>query len=203
MTDSELVEGLRSGQRAAGEELFARYERPLLRYLRAAMPSPEVAEDAAQDVFLRLVASIKADGSVPVRSLTALVFTIARRLAIDAGRQWARRPKAASLDAPIDDAGHGLGDAIPDRAPDPREIAARRERDAHVQDALRELDEETRAVITLRHIDGLSSKEVAEVLGVAEGTVWSRLHRGLEALKQRLAPRTVSPTTTAPRTRKP
>ena len=205
VTDTELLHGLRDGDRGAGEELLARFEGPLLRYLRAAMPSPDAAEDAAQEVFLRLISWVRGEGAREVRALTPFVFTVARRLAIDAGRQWARRPRMASLDAPAggDDDNARLADAVPDSAENARETAARRERDRHVMEALRELDEETREVITLRHIEGLSSKEVAEALGLAEGTVWSRLHRGLERLKQRLSPRPIPKSATQPRSPKP
>lgn len=205
MNDTEIVEGIRDGHRAAGEELLVRFEAPLVRYLRAAMPTPDVAEDAAQEVFLRLIASIKAGRTHDVRSLTALVFTIARRLAIDAGRANSRKPRVLSLEMPLSaaDGAGTLGDTVPDRGEDPREAAARRERDRHVQEALRGLDEETRSVITLRHVDGLSTREVAEVLGVAEGTVWSRLHRGLEALRQKLSARPISSNSPSPRTRRP
>jgi RNA polymerase sigma-70 factor (ECF subfamily) len=62
---------------------------------------------------------------------------------------------------------------------------------ALVSEALGELDDETRQVILLRHVEGMSSQEVAAIMGVAEGTVWSRLHRGLDRLRARLAMRKV------------
>ncbi len=205
VTDQELIDGLRSGSPPAAEELLSRFEGPLVRFFRASLPVPDNAEDATQEVFIRLIESVRAGRTGEVRSLTSLVFTIARRLSIDAGRQWSRRPKSASLDAPVGDADAGLtiADAVPDRRENPREAAARRERDLHVAAALRELDEETRAVITLRHIDGLSSREVAEVLGVAEGTVWSRLHRGLALLKSRLTPKPITPSSRQSRMQQP
>lgn len=194
MTDLEIVEGIRSGDGAAGEALFSRFEGPLLRYFRAALPDPQAAEDAAQEVFLRFIGSVRGGKSQDLRSLEAYLFTIARRLAIDIGRQWSRRPLLDSLDRTLNSEPDSptLGESVPDRAEDARTRAERRERDRLVQEALRELDEETRAVLSLRHIEGMSSRAVAESLGIAEGTVWSRLHRGLETLRRRLAPRAMN-----------
>lgn len=205
MTDQELIDGLGAGSPPAAEELISRFEGPLIRFFRASLPIADNAEDAAQEVFVRLIESVRAGRCGEVRTLTSLVFTIARRLSIDAGRQWSRRPKLASLEAPVGDPEGGLtiADAVSDRRENPREAATRRERELHVAEALRELDEETRAVITLRHIEGMSSREVAEVLGVAEGTVWSRLHRGLAVLKSRLSPKPITPSPRPTRTPQP
>ncbi len=193
MTDQQLLDGLREGLAPAGEELISRFEGPLVRFFRANLPAPDHAEDAAQEVFLRLIESVRQGRTREVGSLTALVFTIARRLSIDVGRQWSRRPRMESLDAPAGagDRTESIADSVPDRAEGPRDAAARRERERLVQDALRELDEETRFVITLRHVEGMSSRDVAETLGIAEGTVWSRLHRGLATLRSRLAPKAI------------
>lgn len=193
MTEVAIIEGIRSGDARAAEELLAQFEGSLVRYFRAALPSVEAAEDAAQETFIRLIESVRSGRTKEVRSLPALLFTIARRLAIDIGRQAARRPLVVSIDAPPggDVTRRALVDSIPDDAHDPRESAIQNERDSHVQAALRELDPDVREVITLRHIDGLSSREVAEILGVAEGTVWSRLHRGLDVLRSILTARMI------------
>lgn len=61
------------------------------------------------------------------------------------------------------------------------------EKEALVQKALLQLDEESRAIIVLREIEGQSYSEIAAALGVPEGTVKSRLFRAREALKQRLS----------------
>ena len=199
MTEGAIIEGIRSGDQHAAEELLAMFEAPLVRYFQAALPNVEAAEDAAQETFIRLIESVRSGKTKDVRSLAALIFTIARRLAIDIGRQAARRPSPLSMDAHPggDTTRQTLADVIPDDAHDPRETAIRRERDEHVRAALRELEPEVREVITLRHIDGLSSREVAEILGVAEGTVWSRLHRGLDVLRNILTARMIpaSPST--------
>ena len=72
-------------------------------------------------------------------------------------------------------------------SPDPRQHAARDEQRSLVQEALRQIPLEYREVVVLHHIQGLSGKEIASVLGIAEGTVWSRLGRGLQELKQLLS----------------
>jgi len=190
VTDQDIIDGLARGEAAAGEELLTRYAVPLARYFAVSLPDPQTAPDAAQEVFLRLLAAAREGRLRRIASLQGLVFTTARRLALDARRQWSRRPKAISLDSPIaEDGGPTFADCAPDTAPDARERAAHAEQLQLVATALLGLDELTREVIVLRHLEGVASKDVAEMLGVAEGTVWSRLHRGLDHLRRILAPR--------------
>lgn len=192
VTDADVVEGLKRRDPSSAEELVDRYQVPLVRYFLVSLPDPSFAEDAAQEVFCRLIASVHNGRVERVRSLGALVFTIARRLAIDMNRSWKRRPRELSLETPLSLSPHGEGtDTLESRLqssdPDPREQAAGAEAMERVTRLLREMDPETREVIVLRHIQGLTSREVAQMLGIAEGTVWSRLSRGLEVLRRRLA----------------
>jgi len=71
----------------------------------------------------------------------------------------------------------------------PYSVYEQAENQAEIRRALTSLAEPYRAVVVLREIEGLSYEEIADVLGIAEGTVKSRLRRGREALKHKLAAR--------------
>lgn len=189
--DTELMEGLRQRDRAAGESLVRRFEAPLRRYFTVSLPGPDAADDAVQEVFLRFMAMVAAGRAQQVRSLDALIFTVARNLAHDARRRSGRRPALRSLEPESLDPDATDSREVACPRLNPRQQAEESEQAGRVESALRELDEETRDVIVLRHLENLSSREVAEILGIAEGTVWSRLHRGLNILRAKLAPRPV------------
>ncbi len=192
MLGLNTIEGIRSGSPEAAEQLLDRFERPLHRYFSVSLTDPSTSEDAVQEVFLRLVTMIRSGRADSVRSLEAVVFTIARRLAIDLNRSWSRRPPIDSLHQelrPDGSPGSHLESGLSSRGPCPRELAAQAEQLEQIQSALRELDSDVREVIILRHMENLSTREVAEILGIAEGTVWSKLHRGLQVLRKKLTSR--------------
>jgi RNA polymerase sigma-70 factor (ECF subfamily) len=93
--------------------------------------------------------------------------------------EWRRRARRAEVE---------LGERA-GREPGPAEHAEARERETLVQEALAALPERLREVVILREYHGLTFREVAEVLGAAEGTVKWRMAEGLAALAQRLGPR--------------
>jgi RNA polymerase sigma-70 factor (ECF subfamily) len=186
---NNCLERLRLGDSGAARQLVEEFEKPLIRYFRVALPDPSLAEDAAQEVFARLVGSLR-EGKAKrrIRSAKAVVFTIARRLALDVRKSAEARYQKVSLDDEPEDA-PPLTRALASTAPDPRRLASASEETGLVADALNELDPEIREIIVLRLVEGLSAKEVAGVLGVAEGTVWSRQNRGLATLREKLAPK--------------
>ena len=78
--------------------------------------------------------------------------------------------------------------ALTDHADSPFDTVAHREVQRRVDDALRKVPEPYRTTLVLRDLEEMSYEEIAEVLEISLGTVKSRLTRGREALKQRLAP---------------
>lgn len=182
--DTGIATGLRAGDAAAADALVDRFAGPLTRYFRVHLPDPQSAEDMAQEVFLRLMGTLRRGPTADVRSLYALVFTIARNLAIDAQRARGRQPRFETLDA--DPAEGGAGPVmvqIPAREPSPRDLASAHESKQRIEDALRQLAPEVREAVVLRHIEGMSGREIAALTGLAEGTVWSRIGRGMHELK--------------------
>lgn len=160
------------------------YERHRARVLRFATGITR-DEDAAQDVVQQAFAYIfrKVEEYEPRARFTTYLFRVARNMALDVVRRQVRRGGSVSLEAVLEPAGN---------APGPGAAVERREDLARVFSALEALDEPHRSVVELRVLEGLPVGQVAETLGVPEGTVKSRLHNALEKLRRALGVEVVS-----------
>jgi RNA polymerase sigma factor (sigma-70 family) len=151
-------------------------EPALMRFLRHHWREPEDVADLRQDVYVRMYESALRDG-LP-QNTAAVVYTCARHLIIDRARraQVVSIETVADLEA-LDLAGDEIG---------PERRAGAREELRLLQAALDGLPPRCRAVVTLRKIDGLSQREVAQHLGIAEGTVEKQITLGIRALAESL-----------------
>lgn len=148
-----------------------RHEASLTRYLRRAWPNQDDVADLRQEVYVRVYES--AARQLP-DSPRAFLLTTARNLIFDR----LRRERIVSIDLTQDfDSPSVLIDAV---SPEQR-VNARQEL-RRLSDAIDRLSVNCRAVIWLRRVDGLSQREVAQKLGMQEGTVASHLARGLKVL---------------------
>jgi RNA polymerase sigma-70 factor, ECF subfamily len=172
----EVLEACRAGDPRAFRSFVLAYERPVFALIsRIAGVGPHV-QDVAQETFLRAYrgfSSFDLDG--PARPLTWLL-TIAVRLAMNAKRSGARRPKAASL---VD------ANDVPDVST-PETHSARRELGRAIAEAAEALSIDQRAVFVLSEFHGMSIGEIAAALAIPEGTVKTRLFRAREQLRERL-----------------
>jgi RNA polymerase sigma-70 factor (ECF subfamily) len=142
------------------------------------------AEDIAQDIFLKIFRSI--DRFDPARGVkfSTWVYTFVRNHCFDIMKK--RRLKTSSLTSAIDDEGQR---EVPDvGALGPTASAENVELGQKIETALMALGEDQRMVFVLREYEGLEYGAIAQVMGVSEGTVKSRLHRAKESLRHRLAP---------------
>lgn len=131
----------------------------------------ELAQDMTQDVFLKTWSYMQQKHSI--ENVRALLYRIADNLVID----WYRKRKTSSLDTLVD-AGFEPADAdqkIEERADASLALAK-----------LRELGEEDRKLVTLRFVEDLSPKEIAEIIDQSENVVSVRLHRALKKLRSLL-----------------
>lgn len=176
--EEELIARLRAGDERAFGELVDRYHASMLRVASTFVPSRAVAEEVVQDTWLGVVRGLpRFEGR---SSLKTWIFRILVNRARTTG---AREPRFVPLD-PGENLGsdrfHPAGtwreppavwsDAIEDRLAAP-EIAAR------IREVVEGLPESQRQVVTLRDIEGLTSGEVCEVLGISEGNQRVLLHR--------------------------
>jgi RNA polymerase sigma factor (sigma-70 family) len=138
-------------------------------YLRGAFPSVRDVDDVVQESYLRLW---RTRATQPIRCAKAFVFSVARRLALDA----IRRERTSLMD-PIGDLSQLR--VLQDR-PDAAELAGMQEKIRLLADAVESLPARCRDVVVLRKIKSIPQKEVAAILGLSEKTVESQFTRGLQ-----------------------
>ena len=176
------------GDRVAFAELVRRHKTRLYNFALRYVRSGSVAEDITQEAFVRVVqraAEFKHEAR-----FTTWLYTIARNLCIDHSRKMKLR-RHPSLDAPItDDSGsHALSDVLADRRPE-AEIDRAAEWSVMRQSivlAVGALPDDQREVFLLREVANLPFKEIAEVTGIAENTIKSRMRYALERLRVALS----------------
>jgi RNA polymerase sigma-70 factor (ECF subfamily) len=133
------------------------------------------AQDLAQEAFARIF--VRRMEFEPDGKFSTFLWRVALNLCYDELRRRQRRAES-SLDELVDD------DAIslPVDEPSPSARLEERERGRTVRAALQRLPEHYRAVVVLRHYEDLKFREIAEVLGIPEGTVKSRMAEALDQL---------------------
>lgn len=167
----ELVRRSQQGDARAFTELIARYERSALALAYAASPDADRAADAVQESFIRAWTHLRSLKE-PQR-FGAWLGNIVRNVCADQHRK--RR-----------EAGEAGLEQQAARNTDVLEELGRREAGDRVAMALAELEELTRAAIVLRYYDGLSSKEIAQLLEISPAAVDMRLMRGRHELRKLL-----------------
>ncbi len=183
--DRQLVDAVLAGDGEAFRVLVERESRPLIGVCRRILRDPVEAEDVAQEAFLRAYRSLGTyHGDAP---FGAWITRIAVRIA--AARLLERRNVTQPLDEGAD---HVSGStSLHSTAGDPEGVALIQERRGAILDGIAALPLDQRRVVALRFYGDLSLQEIAEVTNRPVGTVKSRLHRGMTALRDHLATRAV------------
>lgn len=184
------VTGESTSERAAGpsvEELYGEYGDMVYNLGCRLLGERAAAEDLVQEVFLRVHRGLP--GFRGDASCKTWIYRIALNAATSVRQRWARkrRRRHRSLDErPAGTDGPTRGDALDDPGPGPERLARSAQIEQRVEAALEELGDEFRQAVVLRDIEGLSYAEIAKILGVAHGTVKSRIARGRSMLRDLL-----------------
>ena len=172
VTDEELLRAWQGGDRIAGDQLLARHFDSVCRFFRSKLGDD--VEDLIQRTFLDCVESrdhIHEGGFRPY------LFTVARNRLFDHLRGKYRRPAAIDL-----------GEiSVEDLGTTPSQHVARNQRQALLQQALRQVTLDQQIAIELAYWEELDGPSIAKVLGIPENTVRSRLARARESLREVLA----------------
>ncbi|MCS7219721.1 MAG: sigma-70 family RNA polymerase sigma factor [Anaerolineae bacterium] len=171
MSDQELawIQQARAGDHAAFSRLVEAYQTPVYNLAYRMLGNPAEAEDAAQETFLRAYAQLHTYR--PEYKFSTWILSIASHYCVDRLRR--RRFIWLSTDAePIQQILHARA-----AGEEPEAIALEAETRAEIQTVLDRLDPMYREPIILRYWHDLSYKEIAEVMGITEAAVKTRLHR--------------------------
>lgn len=177
-----------AGDARAFEALVRRHRTPVFNFILRFVGQRARAEDVLQETWLKVVRSA---GEYQAKArFTTWVYTIARNLCVDSARKESYR-QAASLESPVSgvdgEEGRALADALPDSGASPERGAYNARLRPLLERALASLPEEQREVFILREYSGIPFKEIADVTGVSENTVKSRMRYALDGLRRRLA----------------
>lgn len=184
--EAALVLELQSGSEDAFAYLLAIYRNPIYNIVYHITGNEADAADVLQNVFVKIIRGIKQFRNSS--SLKTWIYRIAVHEALNCRRGWFRRRRHELFSLDDEQSAHPLRDTKTGaRAETPYELVEQSERREMVARALRTLSEPYRTVVVLREIESLSYEEITEVLGVAEGTVKSRLKRGREILRRKLS----------------
>lgn len=178
-TDDELLEDARRGDQRAFQQLVDRYEGRVAATVVSMLGHGPEADDVGQETFIRFYKSM--DRFRGESSLDTYLTRIAINESLKAlkrRQRWAQRFFSRDRD----------DIELAEPAVEGGEQLDARERARLVQDALHHLNPEHRAIVVLRILEGYSTRETADLLGVPQGTVMSRLSRALEKLEHLLGP---------------
>ena len=179
-----LMLRFRDGDVRAFEILLQRHRQSIFEFILRSVGPHNVtqAEDLTQETFLRVVK--QASAYEQRAKFTTWLFTLARNLCIDASRRRKHR-KTTSLDA-TDDEGNNLLDRTASSGPAVDRQVIGQQLQARLEEAISALPEDQREVFLMRESADLSFKEIADVIGVSENTVKSRMRYALEKLRASL-----------------
>jgi RNA polymerase sigma factor (sigma-70 family) len=174
VSDQELIRRALTGDSLAYRDLVDRYVRPALAVAWEFTETLEDAEDVVQEAFRKAVGALESfDTSRPFRPW---FFTILRNVARNARSASAVRVFQA------------LDESVPDEEPMPIDVVGRAELQARLDLELQSLSEMQRVCFRLCALEGLSSAEVAEALGLSDATVRTHVYRARSALRSAMEP---------------
>ncbi len=180
--DEILVKQFQSGSQRAFDELMKRYERKIFGYLLRSVRNYEDAEELTLEVFFKAYRALSS--WEPKAKFSTWLYTIASNLSIDYHRSKSRHPVYVLEDEEVLETKL----VATDLSSNPEKQVEDIERGRIIREAVDELSSKQKEVFMLTRYEGLPIREVAETLGMAEGTVKIHLHRAMKKLQTLLRP---------------
>lgn len=185
LSDHELIEATKNGDKDAFAEIVSRYQNPLTNYIYRMLNDYEEAVDLAQESFVRVFFAIERYHSD--YAFSTYIYRIATNLAISEIRKRKRR-KVFSLTGLFQAEGNEEIEFQPmDEKPLPEDSLINDEQRKVIEKAIVALPEKYRAAIVLREVEGKTYDEVATILGLGLGTTKSRISRGRGILREKIS----------------
>jgi len=177
-SDGELARRVQGGDRNAFELLARKYMRPVYAVVSSFLRHQEDIDDSVQEAFLRALERIHSYN--PTRPFAPWLYQVARNVARNRWKYLDNRRYES-----VDDLDRA---AVAVECDDPARFAELSELRDRVAAAIDELPERQRTAFRLHDVDGFKATEIAEMLGVNDGTVRANVHHARRALRARLEP---------------
>jgi RNA polymerase sigma-70 factor (ECF subfamily) len=184
LSDEDLLFSLQGGHAESLGVLVSRWETPLFRFVSRMLDRPDDARDVCQETFLRILD--KADAFRDGARFSTWMYQIALNLCRDQSRRRRRWGRLILASSAADDEKPKEHPAPETVETSPSAALEQTQRRAAVRRALSGLPHEQREVLLLKEYEGLKFREIADVLGVPESTVKSRMYAGLDAMRASL-----------------
>lgn len=183
LSDQDVISHAREGRESAFRELIRRYERPVFSVIYRMVRDREMAEDLAQETFIKVLNAL--DRYDPKYKFSSWIFKIAHNATLDQLRK--KEPETLSLDGSPHASTQEQADATSftavDTAEDPEQYTQSKELGSEIEAAIERLRPEYRAAIVLWHVEGRPYDEIAEIMELPLGTVKTYIHRGRNELR--------------------
>lgn len=173
MRDDKLIKRCQRGEKEAFEELIKVYHPYVYGFLLKNIEDKELTEDLTQDTFLKIIRNIDKFDIEGKANFSTYIITVARNCYID----YLRKYKNVRLNVSLEDIDYTLDENI-------EEVVIDRIESKEVLDKLKDLPEEQQIAIRLKYIQGLTLKEIGQVLHAEPKTIKSRIHNGIAKLRK-------------------
>ncbi|MGD0507194.1 MAG: sigma-70 family RNA polymerase sigma factor [Terriglobales bacterium] len=184
--ESAVIAELKAGSEEAYSWLIGEFHQPIYSVIYRIVNDPSDAADTTQDVFLKVFRGMKHFHGES--SLKTWIYRIALHEAANRRRWWFRhKAQETPLDPMPGEYEFSGEERLVDPGESPFEKFAHTEVRAAVDEALQQVPEPYRTALILRDLEEMSYEEIAEVLAISLGTVKSRITRGRDALRKKLA----------------
>ena len=184
LSDAEVMLRVRAGDEPAFAFLVQKYRRPMMSFMYRMVRNQAVAEDLAQEVFLRVYRS--RETYTANAKFTTWLYRIATNLAVNHARDTRHERPEVSMSLDEADAETGLMPDLPDVTPNVEENILRRERLAAIRSHVQALPERQRLAVIMHKYQGMDYRQIAGVLQLSESATKSLLFRAYESLREKL-----------------
>jgi RNA polymerase sigma-70 factor (ECF subfamily) len=183
-SDADIMLRVKAGDQSAFDYLVQKYRRPLVSFMYRMARNAAIAEDLAQEVFLRVYRS--RESYEASAKFTTWLYRIATNLAVNHARDTRHeRPEVTvSLDEPDDDTGTTF--ELPDANLTAEQAMVRRERLLAIRSKVEALPEQQRLAVVMHKYQQMDYKQIADVLKKSESATKSLLFRAYETLREQL-----------------